>query len=276
MARQRSIAGKVVAITGGARGIGLATAVILKGVGAKVAIGDIDADGAAQTAARHGLDAHAPVNVTDRQSFTAFLDAVEQALGPIDVLVNNAGVIAVGDVVDEADDVTRRVLDVNVFGVILGTKLALQRMLPRGAGHIINVASMGSLMAVPSIATYCATKYAVLGFTEAVRQEHRGDGVRFSTVHPTLTNTAMIDGTQGARGLRNAEPEEVGEAIASLIAKPRRRAMVPAQIGPMLWVQRLLPQTFGETLSRLLKADAVFAKADHSQRADYAKRTGTS
>src|SRR5689334_12991996 len=105
-----SVANKVIAITGGARGIGLAIATVLRGLGGKVAVGDIDPVDA---------DAGRRVDVTDRQSFTDFLDGVENDLGPIDVVVNNAGVIAVGGAVDETDAVTRRVLDVNVYGVIL-------------------------------------------------------------------------------------------------------------------------------------------------------------
>lgn len=128
-----SVAENVVAVTGGARGIGLAIAKALHGLGAKVAIGDIDEAAVTEAGGRVGLTVCRRLDVTDRQSFTDFLDAVEGQLGPLDVLVNNAGVIAVGSAVDEPDAVTQRVLDVNVSGLILGTKLATRRMLPRGA-----------------------------------------------------------------------------------------------------------------------------------------------
>src|ERR1700753_1380072 len=123
-----SVADKVIAITGGARGIGLAIATVLQGLGGKVAIGDIDESAVEEAGARLGLKVRRGLDVTDRHSFTGFLDSVESELGPVDVVVNNAGIIAVGSAVDESDAITRRVLDVNVFGVILGTKLAAQRM----------------------------------------------------------------------------------------------------------------------------------------------------
>ncbi len=178
---------KVIAVTGGARGIGLAIATALHGVGAKVAIGDIDEAAVREAGARLGLTVCRRLDVTDRPSFTDFLDAVEKEMGPLDVLVNNAGVIATGSAVDESDDITQRVLDVNVRGVILGTKLAAQRMLPRSRGHIVNIGSMASVLPCAGIATYCATKHAVLGFTDSVRMENRGRGVHFSTIMPTLT-----------------------------------------------------------------------------------------
>ncbi|GAA3188443.1 hypothetical protein GCM10020255_086190 [Rhodococcus baikonurensis] len=140
--------GKVIAITGGARGIGFATASSLVALGAKVAIGDIDETTVKQSGA--DLDVYAgKVDVTDLASFTAFLDDVERELGPLDVLVNNAGIMPVGLLVDEPDVVTRRMLDINIYGVINGTKLAAQRMIPRGAGHVINIASLAGETCTP-------------------------------------------------------------------------------------------------------------------------------
>jgi short-subunit dehydrogenase len=272
-----SVAENVIAITGGARGIGLAIATVLQGLGAKIAIGDIDEPAVKEAGSRLGLEICCALDVTDRDSFTNFLDTVEKQLGPIGVLVNNAGIIAVGSAVDEADPVTKRVLDVNIYGVILGTKLAAQRMLPRGHGHIINIASVAGVTSTAGIATYCATKHAVLGFTDTIRLENRGRGVHFSAILPTLTNTEMIAGIGRAKGLRNAEPDEVAQAVAGVIAKPKPRVVVPHSMGAVVSLQRLMPQRVSEAVGRALGTERVFTsdvKVD--KRGPYARRMGTS
>lgn len=272
-----SLSEKVIAITGGARGIGLATAAVLQSLGAKVAIGDIDESAAEDTGGRLGLGLCRGLDVTDRQSFIDFLDSVEQDVGPLDVLVNNAGVIAVGSAVDETDAITERLLDVNVFGVILGTKLAAQRMLARGRGHVINIASLGSVTPTAGIATYCATKHAVLGYTDTVRMENRGSGVHFSAILPTLTNTEMIAGIGRAKGVKNAEPEDVARAVAGVIIKPKARVFVPHSLVPMVATQRLMPQHVSEALGRALGTERVFTSdVEAGKRTPYARRTGTS
>ncbi|OBK28720.1 short-chain dehydrogenase [Mycobacterium asiaticum] len=272
-----SVAGKVVAITGGARGIGLAIATDLHRLGAKVAIGDIDEATAKESGDRLGLALATRLDVTDRPSFTGFLDTVEDKLGPLDVLVNNAGLIAVGSAVDEPDDVTQRLFDVNVHGVILGTKLATQRMLPRRRGHVINIGSLGSVLPTEGIATYCATKHAVLGYTDAVRMENHGSGVHFSVIMPTLTNTEMIAGVGHAKGFKNAEPSDVARAVVGVIAKPESHVAVPRSLGRTVWAQRLLPQSVAEAFARVLGTGRVFTSdLEREKREAYARRTGTS
>jgi short-subunit dehydrogenase len=272
-----SLAGKVIAITGGARGIGLATATVMQALGAKVAIGDIDESAVKEAGSRLGLEIYRRLDVTDRQSFRDFLDTVEQQLGPVDVLVNNAGVLSVGSAVDETDAITKRVLDVNIYGVILGTKLAAQRMLPRGHGHIINIASVAGVTPIAGIATYCATKHAVLGFTDTVRLENRGRGIHFSAVLPALTNTEMIAGVGRAKGFKNAEPDDIATAIAGVIAKPKPRVIVPRAMGVIVSSQRFMPRRVSEALGRALGAERVFTSdVEAEKRKAYTARTGTS
>ena len=271
-----SVAGKTVAVTG-ARGIGLAIATALHSMGAKVAIGDIDESAVQEAAARLGLEIGRTLDVTNRRSFTDFLDNVEDQLGPIDALVNNAGLIAVGSAVDEDDAVSRRVLDVNIWGVMLGTKLGAQRMSARGRGHVINIGSLGSVLPAAGLATYGATKHAVLGYTDTVRMENRGRGVHFSVIMPTLTNTEMIAGFGHARGFKNAEPEDVARAVVGVIAKPKPRVFVPRSIGIVISAQRFMPQRVSEAIGRALGTDRVCTSDLRTdKRTAYARRTGTS
>jgi len=275
--KRQSVAEKVIAVTGGARGIGLATARLLHGLGATVAIGDVDRSAVKEAGSGLGLKVAGRLDVTDRRSFADFLDTVEDRLGPIDVLVNNAGVIAVGNAVDEADAVTERVLDVNIYGVILGTKLAAKRMLPRGHGHIVNMASLGSVQPVEGIATYCATKHAVLGYTDAVRMENRESGVHFSAILPILVNTDMIAGAGHAKGFKNAEPDDVARAVAKVIIKPKPRVFVPRSIGRVVAAQRLMPQRVTEAMGRAMGTGRVFTSdVEVDKRTAYVRRAGTS
>jgi short-subunit dehydrogenase len=272
-----SVAEKVIAITGGARGIGLATATLLHGLGAKVAIGDIDRSAVREAGSQLGLEVGRRLDVTDRRSFTDFLDTVEAQLGPVDVLVNNAGVLAVGSAVDEADTTTQRLLNVNIYGVILGTRLAAKRMLPRGHGHIINIASLSSVLPTEGIATYCATKHAVLGYTDTIRMENRGSGVHFSAILPTLTNTEMIAGVGHARGFKNAEPDDVARAIAGVIVKPKARVFVPRSLGVAVATQRFMPRRVAEAMARASGKGRVFTSdVEVDKRTAYTRRTGTS
>jgi NAD(P)-dependent dehydrogenase (short-subunit alcohol dehydrogenase family) len=252
------VQGKVIVITGGARGIGLATATALHNLGARVAIGDIDEVRVKESGAALGLDVYGKLDVTDAHSFTEFLDEVERQLGPIDVLINNAGIMPLGRIVDESDAVTRRILDINVYGVILGSKLAAQRMVARGSGHVINIASLAGETYIAGAASYCASKHAVIGFTDSARLEYRQAGVKFSVVMPTFVNTELIAGTSGAKGIKNAEPADIAEAIVKLVAHPRPRVRVTKAAGAIIASQKFMPRGLAEGLNRALGGEHVF------------------
>jgi NAD(P)-dependent dehydrogenase (short-subunit alcohol dehydrogenase family) len=258
MTTRTSARGKVVAITGGARGIGLATATALHGLGAHVAIGDIDEATLKESATELDLTVYTKLDVTDEDSFAAFLDEVEEKLGPIDVLVNNAGIMPVGRLIDQPAAVTRRIIDINILGVITGSKLAAERMVPRGRGHIINVASLAGEIYAPGLTAYCASKYAVVGFTDAARVEHRTTGVHFSLVMPSFVNTELTSGTHGVPGVKNAEPADIAEAIVGLIEKPRPRVRATKLAGALAASQKFMPRGIAEALTRALGGETVF------------------
>jgi short-subunit dehydrogenase len=280
MAKQpRILAGETAAITGAARGIGRATAKALLAQGMRVAIGDVDYDAARLTAAELGPSAVAvALDVTDRASFAAFLDASEEQLGPLDVLINNAGIMQIGRFIDEDDLTARRMVDINIHGVILGTKLALERMIPRDRGHIVNIASQAGKFGTPGGATYSATKHAVVGLTEALRGELRlmGAHIDVSYVMPYIVNTELGGGLGEARGLHNLEPAEVADAIVDALRNRIVDVWVPKSAKRTNALGVLLPRTLSEGMARAMKADRVLVNSDTGSRREYELRAARS
>ncbi|MEV6640258.1 SDR family oxidoreductase [Amycolatopsis sp. NPDC051371] len=270
------LAGKVVVITGGGQGIGAATASALSRLGARVVIGDLDQVRAEKTAGE--LDAEAlPLDVTDIRGFTEFLDEVERRHGRIDVLINNAGIMPLAHLEEESDATTRRQIEINLHAVIHGTREAMKRMRPRRSGHIVNVASFAGKAGFPGAATYCATKHAVVGLSEAVHLELHGSGVHVSCVMPAIVRTELASGLGEAKLFKSSRPEDVADAIVSTLRKPRFEVFVPRSVGTMGKLTRLLPRRAGEALARALKADQLLASAAHSPaRADYEARAAES
>jgi short-subunit dehydrogenase len=273
---RRSISGKVVAITGGARGIGKATATALVRKGCRVAIGDLDLQLAEETATGLGGGTVAlPLDVTDRRSFAGFLDAAERELGPIDVLINNAGIMPVTPLVEEADESIRRQLEINVYGVIVGTQLAMGRLRSRASGHIVNIASQAGKTALPGIATYTATKHAVVGLSESARAELRGSGVEISCVMPTVVNTELTAGV-GQKLIKPVEAEDVANEIVDALETPRFDVFVPRYNSAMTRIGFLMPRRWREALARLMKADKLMLEVDHGKRHAYEERAAAS
>jgi NAD(P)-dependent dehydrogenase (short-subunit alcohol dehydrogenase family) len=272
----RSLHGKVVVVTGGARGIGAATVAALVNEGAKVVIGDLDLATAEATGRRLGALA-LQLDVTDMAGFTKFLDEAESRTGPIDVLINNAGIMPLGRFDDEDDVSTIHQLEINLHGVIHGTREAVKRMRPRGTGHIVNISSAAGKAGFPGGATYSATKHGVVGLSEAVRMELRGSGVEMSCVMPAIVRTELAAGIKDAGMIKTATPEQVAAAIVAALKRPRFEVFVPKSVGTMNRVARLMPRSFGEWLVRRLKGDRVLVDAAHTaERADYESRAAAS
>jgi NAD(P)-dependent dehydrogenase (short-subunit alcohol dehydrogenase family) len=271
----RPLGGKVAAITGGARGIGRATAAALIARGVKVAIGDIDAALAEQTAAELGAGTVGlALDVTHRESFSAFLTEVENRLGPLDIVVNNAGIMPVGPFVDESDALAKRLVDINLHGVILGSKLALERFQSRGRGHLVNIASIAGKSGVPHLATYVATKHAVVGLTESLRLEYGPSGIDFSIVMPIGTNTELYSGLQQVKGMTTPEPEDVAEAIVEALQTGRVDVYVPKRMNATIRLGALLPRRAAEAINKALGGTEAVTHPDRAARAAYEQRIG--
>ena len=278
MAKERRwLSGKVIAITGGARGIGKTTARALVRKGCRVAIGDLDVALAEKTAEELGGGTVAlPLDVTDRASFASFLNAVEGELGPIDVLTNNAGIMPVTAFAEESDDSIRRQIEINVYGLVTGTQLAIERMQPRGSGHIVNIASSAGKAGVPGIATYSGTKHAVVGFTEAVRAELRGSGIEFSCVMPVTVNTALTEGVSDTLGVKKVEPEDVASEIVDALEVPRFDVFIPRSLKYTIAGGALLPRRWREAIARLMGIDKIMTGVPKSARQAYEERAAAS
>jgi NAD(P)-dependent dehydrogenase (short-subunit alcohol dehydrogenase family) len=269
----RSLVGSVVAITGGGRGIGRATATALIAQGARVAIGDIDAALAERTAEELGSGSVGlPLDVTDRASFAAFLDQAQERLGGLDVLINNAGIMPIGPFVEETDATAARILDINLTGVIFGSKLALERFSERGSGHLVNIASTAGKAGVAGGATYCASKHAVVGLTEAIRQETRRTGIDVTVVMPHVVNTELGSGLSDTRGVKLVQPEEVADAIVDALQTGRYEVFVPRAMGWLLRSKALVPIAVSEWVAHLIKGDRVLVNPDRGARAAYEAR----
>jgi NAD(P)-dependent dehydrogenase (short-subunit alcohol dehydrogenase family) len=273
---RRSLSGKVVAITGGARGIGKATATALVRKGCRVAIGDLDLALAEKTAGELGGGTVAmQLDVTDRSSFAHFLDEAERQLGPIDAVINNAGIMPVTPFEDESPESVQRQIDINIGGVITGTQLAIKRMRPRGSGYIVNIASQAGKSGLPGIATYSGTKHAVVGISEAVRAELRGSGVEVLCVMPTVVNTELTSGV-GQKWVKPVEVEDVANEIVDAMEVPRFDVFVPRANGILYKVLAPLPRSWREALGRAMKVDKLMIEVDHGARQAYENRAAAS
>jgi short-subunit dehydrogenase len=271
---------KVVAVTGAARGIGRATAEAFLERGAKVAIGDLDAELAHKTAAELAAAPGARVagfalDVCDANSFAAFLDDAEAELGVLDVIVNNAGIMPTGRFLDEPQGTTDRLIDINVHGVLNGSRLSGRRFAARGTGHIVNVASLAGVHAEAGAATYCGTKHFVVGFTDSLYRELRGYGVGVTCVLPGIINTELSAGTKvpkWARRLSTAQPADVAAGVVRAVERDRVRVVVPASLGAVVKSISWLPMKTRIGLLHAVNFDDLIGGADPQLRAAYHQR----
>lgn len=266
------LTGLTVAITGGARGIGLATARAFAEAGAKVAIGDLDAGEAELSAAAVEGVIGLPLDVRSTESFTAFLDAAEEAHGPLDVLVNNAGVMVTGEFVEETDAATAKMIEVNLLGVLIGCRLAARRFAARGEGVIVNVASMAGIAGFPGIATYCATKFGVVGLTRALREELAPTGVTVSAVLPGIVHTELSAGMElpgAAERFLAVEPEDIAAAVVAAAGRRDAVSCVPRRLSVALRVLSATPERPRRALARLSRVDKAYLAVDQATRDRY-------
>jgi NADP-dependent 3-hydroxy acid dehydrogenase YdfG len=270
------IKGKTIAITGAARGIGFATARALLARGARVVIGDRDLatlEAAVGRLSELGLAWGHPLDVTDPESFATFLDeARSDGDGHVDVLINNAGVMPIGRFLAQTDKAIRTSVEVNFCGVLTGCRLVLPEMVRRRSGHIVNIASLAGVMAVPGQVVYAGTKFAVVGFSTALADEFAPHGVEVTVVMPPFTNTELISGTHGTAANNAVEPEDIAAAIVKVLDRPKTHVSVPGGIRFPLAVIALLGPRGRRWVQRQTGSDRVFLDFDPTARRSYEDR----
>ena len=210
---------KVAIVTGASRGIGRATALALASRNIKVALAARSPEPLAavetEIRERSGSAIAIPTNVADAASVASMVEHASRELGTIDLLVNNAGIVARSAVVDTDETTWDDVVDINLKSVFLCTKAVLPEMLERGRGRIVNVSSISGTLGTPQLSAYCASKWGLIGFTKATAEEVRGCGVHVFSVNPGSVNTEMLQ--QGRPGAKpDMEPEDVSNVIVYL------------------------------------------------------------
>jgi NAD(P)-dependent dehydrogenase (short-subunit alcohol dehydrogenase family) len=261
-----SLNGKVAIVTGGARGIGKAVTTALTNAGVAVAVGDIDVSDNSQAAFA------APLDVSDADGFAKFFDAVELRLGPVDILINNAGIMPTG-LIDEMDPaVNARILQINLLGVMNGVGEAARRMKARGHGHIVNIASLTARFPGAGVASYCASKAGVLAYCQAAAIELDGTGVDISVIVPSLVTTELVSGIEVKRGTPTCTPADVAARVLDVLHRPRFEAYVPRSVAPVAFIHQSLPSRVRKFVARATNADRMIQKMDLSARVQYEER----
>ncbi|MGY6663411.1 MAG: SDR family oxidoreductase [Glycocaulis sp.] len=222
-----ALAGKTVLITGASSGIGEAAVRELAATGANLFIGARREERLSALAAELGGNVvWRRLDVTDADDFDGFVDAAEAQYGRIDAIVNNAGIMPLSPLQALKRDEWKRMIDVNIHGVLNGIASVLPRFVSQRSGHVVNVASVGARLVLPSAAVYCGTKYAVWAISEGLRQEH--DEVRCTIICPGVTDTELghdITVPEIAEGLeqwrkKSLRPDAIARAIRFALEQP--------------------------------------------------------
>lgn len=247
--------GKIALVTGGGRGIGEGIAIALAKAGADVAVADVSLQIATETAekvVKLGRKSMAvQVNVADSTSVVNLFEEVERQFGRVDIAVNNAGIVSLNSIEELTADEWDRVMAVNAKGVFLCTKAAVNIMRKRKFGRIVNTASIAGKVGFPGLSHYSASKFAVIGFTNAVAKEVAQEGITVNALCPGIVGTGMWRGENGLSGkwAEEGETEEESWARHQKLFLPQGEAQTPEDMGQMVVYMASAPHLTGQALA---------------------------
>jgi NADP-dependent 3-hydroxy acid dehydrogenase YdfG len=258
----RDFQGKVCVVTGAGSGIGRALALELGTRGARLAISDVNGEAAADTARLCGAESYR-LDVSDRAAVFEHADEVRERFGVVNLVVNNAGVAMHQDVLETSVEDYEWIMGINFWGVVYGTKAFLPHLIASGDGHVVNISSLFGLIAVPGESGYNATKFAVRGFTEALRQEMLAAGhpVGVSCVHPggiktSIARSARVPGGDSTEVATHFEkiarlsPEQAAQIILRGVERGRPRILVGGDARAVDLLQRVLGSGYQQLVYR--------------------------
>ncbi len=268
----KTMTGRVAVVTGAAGGIGRATSVALARAGCDLALSDVNMEGLAQTAEQvravgRRASVH-EVDVSDKERMARYVDEVIAEYGRVNILVNNAGVTVTSTFEEHSIEDFEWLFGINVWGVIYGCKLFLPHLQAAKEAHIVNISSMFGIIGVPSQSSYCASKFAVRGFSESLWVELAPQGIGVTTVHPGGVATDIAKAARGADGpAREVGVDLVGKGVSAdyaaakivgAIKGNKMRVLIANQAYAADWLKRIAPtgaqRLIGAQFSRLRRS----------------------
>jgi len=257
----KDLAGKRVLITGAARGIGLEMAIRFAEAGSEIVLTDLQEDAlpaAAEIVAVLGVPVHGyPLDVTDADAIQAVRDRIHGELGPIDVLVNNAGVVFGGPFADVPMEKHLLTYRVNVLGAVAMTHAFLPEMISRPEAHLVNIASASGFIGLPYGSTYASSKWAVIGFSESIRAEMDlvgHDHVGVTTVCPSYIGTGMFEGVRAPTTTKILKPEFIARRVVEAVLRDKAYVLEPWLVKLTPPLKSLLPTKLFDKVSSMLGA----------------------
>ncbi|XP_061439056.1 estradiol 17-beta-dehydrogenase 11-like [Rhineura floridana] len=268
--KEKSVSGQIVLITGSGHGLGRAAAYEFARRQCNLVLWDINKHGVEQTAEecrRLGAPAHAfVVDCSKKEDIYSTAEKVKGEIGDVDILMNNAGVIAPTDVLSTEDHEIQKMFEVNILAHYWTTKAFLPTMMKNNHGHIITVASAGGHIVAPFLVAYCSSKFAAVGFHRALTEELsalRKNGVKTSCICPMFINTDFVK-NPSSRLMPALEPEEVAKQSIKGILTNKRMIFIPPFLKVSVMLDRFLPVRGAAALWRLneLKFDFTIGYKD--------------